>query len=573
MLEDKKDITPGLFDDLKKLGSNILPDISGAMSEVYQKAVDLNDVFGQNKERLSEIQRVIFDIRPGISALGGSMSDVYRILEDVSKVTSKNVLATAQDAKELFATEKVIGGTVRDIVENFTEVGIQVSKIGDEAEKAVNYVQSMGLNTKDIFELVSRNFEKLNAYNFADGVQGLAKMASTAAMFKFDMSETFRITDKALDPQGAVELASAFQRMGVAVGDLTDPFQLMYKSLNDPEGIQESLSQMTKKFTYFDEKTKTFKISPEGILQMRELNKQTGISYETLSKSALAAANMDKAISQIKPGIKFESEDDKRMLANIARMGKGGEYEVKLKGQDEAVKLSELTQEQIKDLLEEQRNAPKTLEETALASLNLEEKLNADVNAIRNKLEGYVGSQPVALEFTTQMDKLMAGLGTEVQKIFPDVPSSREFFRDIKSSVSTEISKLARGEKLTDVDIQNLQSKIKKIEDDLVQKGGDRFRGATGAISNLVSSSYADYKKYGLGIGDGTKMKPKAQITNTKVDMGGTVTFKVDAGSNVNTRDLENYINSNDFKKKFFDTLLQMDSNTRTNLRRNLGIS
>jgi hypothetical protein len=571
MLEDDK--TPGLFDDLKKLGGNILPDISGAMSEVYQKAVDLNEVFGQNKERLSEIQRVIFDIRPGISALGGTMSDVYRILENVSEVTSKNVLATAQDAKELFATEKVIGGTVRDIVENFTEAGIQVSKIGDETEKAVNYVQGLGLNTKNIFELVTRNFEKLNAYNFADGVQGLTKMASTAAMFKFDMSETFRITDKALDPQGAVELASAFQRMGVAVGDLTDPFQLMYKSLNEPEGIQESLSQMTKKFTYFDEKTKTFKISPEGILQMRELNKQTGISYETLSKSALAAANMDKALSQIKPNIKFENEDERRLLANIARMGKGGEYEVKIKGQDEAVKLSELTQEQIKDLMEEQRNAPKTLEETALASLNLEEKLNADVNAIRNKLEGYVGSQPVALEFTTQMDKLMAGLGTEVQKIFPDVPSSREFFRDIKSSVSTEISKLARGEKLSDVDIQNLQSKIKKIEDDLVQKGGERFRGATGSISNLVSSSYEDYKKYGLGIGDGAKMKPKAQITNTKVDMGGTVTFKIDAGTNVNTRDLENYINSNEFKKKFFDTLLQMDSNTRTNLRRNLGIS
>ena len=117
------------------------------------------------------------------------------------------------------------------------------------------------------------------------------------------------------------------------------------------------------------------------------------------------------------------------------------------------------------------------------------------------------------------------------------------------------------------------QPEIKKIEDDLVQKGGERFRGATGSISNLVSSSYEDYKKYGLGIGDGAKMKPKAQITNTKVDMGGTVTFKIDAGTNVNTRDLENYINSNEFKKKFFDTLLQMDSNTRTNLRRNLGIS
>lgn len=576
MLEETK---PGdeksLIEDLKQLGKNVVPDISGALSDVYQNAVKLNEVFGQNKERLTEIQRTIFDIRPEIAALGGKMSDVFNVLEGVSKATSRNVLITAQDAKELYATGKVLGEYTESMVRNYTEVGIQVSKIKDEAEKAVNYVQSMGLNTKDVMSLVRSNFEKLNEFNFSSGVEGMAKMAANATMFKFDMNQTFKLANDALDPQKAVNLASAFQRMGVAVGDLTDPFQLMYKSLNDPEGLQESLSQMTKKFSYFDEKTKTFKIAPEGLLQMRELSQQTGISYESLSKSALAAANMDKALSQIKPGIKFESEDDKRMLANIARMGKGGEYEVKLKGQDEAVKLSELTQEQIKELLEEQRNTPKTIEETAMASLNLEEKLNADVAAIRQKLEGYVGSQPMVVEGVTQIDKILAGIGTEAKNIFPDVPESRKFVRDLVSDYRDAIQQVMSGKKLSEQQIKEAKEKIENLGEKIVEAGGKKFEGATQNISSILGDAFKDYKKYGMGIESGKKVfTPKKAETNinTKVDMGGTVTFKVDAGPNVNTSDLERYVNSNDFRKKFYEILLNMDQTQRTNLKQRLGI-
>jgi hypothetical protein len=578
MLQDQN-TTPdkSFLKDLKDLSANMLPnlkDIEGAIFDVYKEAVNLNDVFGQNKERLSEIQKVIFDIRPEIAAFGGDMGDVMGLMEGVSKATSRNVLITAQDAKELYATQKVIGGSVQDIVEKFTQAGVQVSKIKDEAEKAVQYVQSMGLNTKDVMDLVSRNFEKLNEYNFSQGVEGLTKMAANASIFKFDMSQTFSLVERAMKPDGAIQLASAFQRMGVAVGDLTDPFQLMYKSLNDPEGLQESLSQMTKKFTFFDEKTKTFKISPEGILQMKELADQTSISYQSLSKSALAAANVDKALSQIKPGIKFESEDDKRMIANIARMGEGGEYEITLPNQDKATKISELTQEQIKTLLEEQRKTPKTIEETALAQLNLEEKANADINAIRKTIEGYVGSQRPSTELMTQADRLLSGVGKEIKDMFPKTSETRDDAQKLVMEYKTELSKLFSGEKLSTQEMTQLQTKLASLSEKIVTMGGDKVEKAFNNIGGLVKETVDNYKQNVKSAYTGRSVpgvKQAIQNINTKVDMGGTVTFKIDAPTNVNTRDLENYINSSEFKRKFYEVLLGMDANQRANFKRSLG--
>ena len=107
----------------------------------------------------------------------------------------------------------------------------------------------------------------------------------------------------------------------------------------------------------FDEKTKTFKINPQGILMLKEMADVTGISAAELSKSALAAADLDKRLSAISPSISFENEEDKKLLANMATMGKEGEYVVQIKddkGNVEQKKLADLTQDEFEKLREQQ---------------------------------------------------------------------------------------------------------------------------------------------------------------------------------------------------------------------------
>ena len=121
---------------------------------------------------------------------------------------------------------------------------------------------------------VSAKMDLMNRFNFQDGVLGLTKMAAQASMLRFDMSNTFALAEKVLSPEGAIETAAAFQRLGVSAGALADPFQLMNQSINDPSGLQDSLANISKQFTYFDDKTKTFKINPH-----EKISNTTDIKY------------------------------------------------------------------------------------------------------------------------------------------------------------------------------------------------------------------------------------------------------------------------------------------------------
>lgn len=59
-------------------------------------------------------------------------------------------------------------------------------QIGVNLEGSIQYIQSLGLNAKDVMGDVNTNMRNMNV-QFADGVVGLAKMAHKLSMLRFDM--------------------------------------------------------------------------------------------------------------------------------------------------------------------------------------------------------------------------------------------------------------------------------------------------------------------------------------------------------------------------------------------------
>ena len=104
----------------------------------------------------------------------------------------------------------------------------------------------------------------------------------------------------------------------------------------------------------------------------------------------LAASELDERLSQISPSIKFKNEEDKQYLANIGAMSEGGDYVVKLKGSDEEIKLSEITQTQFDKLIDEQKAGSKSIEETAREQLSNSDSIKNNVQAIRSALLGSI---------------------------------------------------------------------------------------------------------------------------------------------------------------------------------------
>jgi hypothetical protein len=401
-----KNLGKALEVDLKEISGDAIKlkaAFENAQDALSQFSSNILQTFTQGRERVFELQRALVDALPNVRRLGGDLSDVQKIISGVAEASRRNVVATTEQIEKLYAVEKVIGKTGGELAESFLNVGIGIESIPNALEESIQYVQSIGGNAKTVMKDVTDNMGQMNRYQFEGGVQGLTKMAAQASMLRFDMKETFTLAEKVLDPDGAIEVAGAFQRLGVAAGTLVDPFALMNASINDPSGLQDSLIEVSKQFTYFDDETKSFKINPQGVLTLREMERASGLALGSLSKMGLAASELDERLSQISPSIKFENEEDKQYLANIGAMTKGGQYEVKFRneiGEEQTRKLSEITQKEFDLLIDQQKDSSKPIEETAREQLTNLQTLNNNLAAIKSIMMGTTLTTDASMDIT-----------------------------------------------------------------------------------------------------------------------------------------------------------------------------
>ena len=475
MADDKKNSIEQLKEDVLnqlKVDANTFIESSDALS---QYANDINKLFTQGRQRMLELQTALADTTPSIARMGGSIGDVANIIGKVATESRRNVVASTEEVEKLFAAQKVLGLGADTLTKAFLDVGAGIETIGDTLEESVNYIQSIGGNAATVMRDVTNNMDQMNRYQFEGGVQGLTKMAAQASMLRFDMNQTFQLADKVLSPEGAIETAAAFQRLGVAAGTLADPFALMNASINDPGALQDSLVDVAKQFTYFDEKTKTFKINPQGVLTLKELQTQTGVSAAEMSKLGLAAAEADKRISAVgSAGLNID-ETDKQYLANIAKMGEGGEYEVKIRneeGKEETRKLSEITQTEFEKLIDEQKNRPKDMEEIARSQMSTSQVIMADVSAIRAKIVGGVVSAGQVLQ-------------------------TKEDIRGTVTNVSGEFSKMGTTKSVRDVTETGITD-LKTLYYDLTEGNKDNVTAISDYLNksgDLLGQVEKDFKK------------------------------------------------------------------------------
>jgi hypothetical protein len=452
-----------------KIGSD---DITAGFANMVGGAEELIKQFGIGRQRMQELMGAVTDATPAVDRLGGNLKDAVETIEAVGKATRRNVVAGEEQVSKLFASSQVLNQEVGTIVESFSEIGVEFTQVGGKIEESIQYIQSVGGNARQIMTNVLNDMSAMNKFNFQDGVVGLTKMAAQAAMLKTDMRVTMELAEKALDPEGAIELASAFQRLGVSAGDLTDPFQLMNKSLNDPEGLQNSIVNMSKQFAYFDEKAGQFKINPQGMLMMRELQKQTGLSSQELSKMALNAADLDKKLSQIRPDIQFENEEDKKYLANIAKMGKGGKYEITI--DDKQVELEKLTQQQMDKLIDEQKKGPKTVEDLQRAQLDAFTLVKSDVRSIKDKVVLGIVSTPTVREGAEGTRAVFAA-GSNALASSADLKMFRDGAEKSMDLIKNFVSAVGKGEGLSKGGMNEVENALKELQK-LQGKGDEGLR-------------------------------------------------------------------------------------------------
>lgn len=394
-----------------------------------------------------------------VALMGGKQEDINRLQKEFIEATNRTIVLSTENIEKLFAVSQVSGVSVKALETGFRNAGMETTHISDEMKVVYNTANSLGVNAQTVSNMVVTNLDKMNRFGFGTGVEGMAKMAAKAAAMRVDMGSTLQLADKLFSPEAAIDVASTLQRLGATSGALLDPLKLMDLAQNNVPELQNQLSELSKTFTSFDEKTGKFQIMPEARRQLKEVSDALGIDRTEFEKMALESAKIEKKLGEIDfSGISLNiDEDQKMMLANLSEFNKSkGDYTVKFtddkgvavekalnelqQGDLDRIKLQQQTldpQKELVNVAKEQLGAANTL---IAQTISFQQTLNNQF-AISNEgtkfLQESVKAQAEILKGPGQTFSLKGKTGAEVTSTVD------ELFGSLNKIITGELTDIA----------------------------------------------------------------------------------------------------------------------------------
>lgn len=580
-LENRLDSIKSFMDGLKNKINDVYKGLEKNTLDLEENLANLNasmaGALGQTQKAIAGLRQEAAVAFPTIVGLGGNFKDVQEIQLDIAKGLNTNTVTLGETVSGLFAGAKAVGMAstdVGEIVVAFQNAGLQTEYIKDNMQSAVNISRSMGVNTNAVFTLVKQNVEKINQFGFQNGVEGLSRMAAQAAAMRINMSDIFNFASKVFNPEDAVEMVSTFQRLGVAAGDLADPFRLMYLASEDTEELQKQVVKMTEKFTFFDEKTKEFKVLPNAKRDLLDISKATGIAYEDLVKMSTSGQKLSMISKDFKIG--GIDEESKQFIANVATYSKEkGGFTVKVSGEQKLV--SQLNTSDLEELKKAQ--APVSLEDLAREQLTESVLQTKALEEISARLSATAAGGRAPQDFREVMRGTIVSGSKAAREsagnVRGGIQKADEFYQKTGTSVIDLMSGKGGLDKVSEVignGAKSVQEGLNKMADNFtkfsyteaakpyISSGNKIAEGASVAFNGL--SKLAD-KATAVSTGGVKKPDVERQAATTKSTTIDFTPLKVQGDINFNLKNtdgsmtkltqdqINQLLNSEDFQKKF----------------------
>ena len=438
----------GFGDYLKSLGKDIgdaiMTNFEGSeiiktMEEMEGYATSIAHQFGQGRENVVAMQAAMGDAAIKVKEMGGGMKEISDIMFNVAKELGRNVITQGKTIEEIYAVTKVTEQSTAELVKGFKDAGFSISHINKEMKSVVDVARQQGVSAVAVSDKVLENMSALNKFGFENGVQGLAKMAAQATALRIDMNKTLTLADSLFSPEKAIDMAAGLQRLGVTQSDLLDPLRLMDLAQNDPAELQNQIAEMSKQFVQLNEKGQ-FEIMPGARRQLREIAPLVGMTAGELTKMALGSAELDDKLSKISfPD--FATEEQQKMIANLAEMGEGGQYQVTFEdkeGKTQTKAITELSKEDIEQL-GKASDTEKSMEDLAKEQLKTSERIAGILESMKNRtgtalagtriveqgrqatVEGYNVLGKAASGEKLQIDTLREALGSGLSNLLDSI--------------------------------------------------------------------------------------------------------------------------------------------------------
>lgn len=466
-------------------------EIAKTVLEVDNAAVNIAKSFGQGRENVLSMSKAMAGAVREVTLLGGNFESIAKIQREVGEGLGRNLILAKDSYSELFAASEVTGQSAKDIVTSFKNAGFSAYQATGQMQKVVDVTRQMGVNTQAVSGVVLQNMEALNKYNFAGGVEGLAKMAGQASLLRINMRDTLNFAEKVFDPEGAIEVAAAMQRLGVANSELLDPLRLMDMAQNDPAELQNQIAKMSEQFVQLN-KDGQFEIMPGAKRQLRELESAMGLPSGQLAKMAIGAKELDEKLQRIKFPPNAFSEDEEKMIANMAEMGKDGQFKIVVDGEemdmDKAVaKIEGMGEDERKKFFEAQE--PKSMEDLAKEQLTTLQAVNANIQSLKVVPYAVAGTR-AAKDALTARERITREVSNVITG--PESVSIANLTKGIDEGshkILTDINKLITGEGSMSQLLTTMTDVGKQFENFSFKAAGEMTEKYTESIKNLEGAN------------------------------------------------------------------------------------
>lgn len=480
----------GLLNSINPLDSTIFADL-----ETYANSVQ--SAFGLSKERVDEFKTTIADAAPELAKLGLQDADISNNLIKIMDNLGGAASVSKEAIIELSAAAKLTSQDVGTLASSFRDVGISVYDVGEQMKTVTEVARSAGVSVNAVSSKVTENLSKMNLYNFENGVKGLAKMSAQAERLGIKMEQIFALSEKVMNPEGAIEMSAALQQLGVTSSGLLDPLRAMDMSQNDPEQFQKEIVNLGKEFTRFNEKTGQMEILPGAKRRMREVAVAVGMTGEEFAKMALKSSDFEMKLKQIKmPSLGIDDDETKEMIATMAQM-KDGVATIQVRDKETGIttekKVEELTPEDIENLKKANEDSSKTIEELAFNQLDV-------TTQIKNLLTTGEVATKFAKATTPTLSKfygLVADSKLEIAKAADNIFGSTEDMRTAMGDLTKPVEGIIKGkitgdDKMVNTEIGNLETNILKTFNDFSSKFSTEVNSVQENLIEKVKTAYSE---------------------------------------------------------------------------------
>lgn len=514
----------GIFDqklkDLKStltgsIRNNLLDpkEITNATSKLEQLTFKLTtETLGQTRTIGEGVRDTIAQAAYESAQYGITLDEQLSVFKEINTIMQRNTLLTAEQQTNIALLARnagVAAGDIATMVEGFDTIGVGTTDAINNISKMQQEARSYGINVGQFMKNIGSNVKLLNSYNFKNGVEGFTKMVAKAQALRLDFNKTVSLADSLLSPETAIETAAGFQMLGGAVGDLGDPFKLLYMAQNDMEGLQDSILDMAEGAVTFNEKTGDFDIPVTEMYRLREAAKLTGMDYQELADTAVKSAARTKKLNFLE-GSGLDDET-KELVANLGEL-KDGSVKIKLPNFDDLVDASMLGDEKYKDGLEKlkqvQEDAKLTDREIALKQLDASTVLNDILAQQVAALGPFIGTRTDAV--TSAIDSAGAAAKTLTQSVAEGINNENvdalgEAFTEaaktgFKNEEALSVLRSRFGEVLGSLDdsFEGMGDKISSnFSDSNIFNDGEAFKSLGGSLKQF-GFDIEELKSYGV---------------------------------------------------------------------------